>query len=206
MKKILFLFGLLFLVGCNSLSTGSQVIDMNPDNLILAEKDLPSGCNFYLGSKNRVENSVILSEWPVGEGQNYIDKTGRIDGWSVRYFCEKQSENLPNEVDDSVVIFSSNGGARRMIQEFVDYREEEGYREVASHPEIGDQSRVWSMYDVSNTIVTYIVDFSYRNIAHTIRIRGWDTEITMDTALAIARELLSKLEALPTSDEVLFTP
>jgi hypothetical protein len=186
-----------------------RVIDIDPQKLLLEKSDLPLECSYYLpgpGWISPLRNSEIVSEWTVEKGKAYLADTGRIDGWVVYYRCRKESALLPDEIFDNVVIYSSVEGAHVMYAKYLE-RKDDGFLEITDAPKVGDFSIAWIKNNAGGEGKNqYLFDFTYKNILHTVGIWGSEQDVKFELAVSIAQDLLSKLQKLPLSSEVLFRP
>jgi hypothetical protein len=196
-----------------SLTPDVRVIDVDPRELLLQKTDLPVEGKYYLpgpGWISPVRNSEIVSAWTVADGQKYLAETGRIDGWLVYYKRGGSSGTLlPEQIYDNVTIFSTIEGAQLVITRYGDRRITEEDRTEIEVPQIGDVTRAFTKKEVDSgggIRASIMISFSYRNIVHTVMIWGWETEVTMDNAIAVAETLLENLKQMPLSNIVTFTP
>ena len=190
----------------------NKLIDIDPRMLLLQYTDLPNEGNYYLPGEDWTSpqrNSEIISAWTVKKGEDYLAETGRIDGWWVGYKRGKVGVLLPEEVYDSVVIYSKVEGARITVLKHGDkYITEDNYTEITA-PQIGDTNRAFQRLDTNSngeTRVSIAVIFSYQNIYHGILIWGWEKEVALGFAIDVATGLVNTLKQLPLSETVTFRP
>lgn len=190
-----------------------RLIDIDPRKLLLQKSDLPSEGKYYLPNETWTSphrNSEIVSSWGTEKGQAYLAETGRIDGWWISYKRGSSGGVLvPEEVYDNPVLYSSIEGARLVITKYSDRKiTEEKYREI-DVPQIGDIARAFTKSEIDSngrTNAAIYIDFTYRNVLHSINIYGREKEVTLEFAVGIANKLLEGLKLLPLSDTVTFTP
>jgi len=190
-----------------------RLIDIDPRELLLQKSDLPIEGQYFLppgeGWISPSRNAEIVSAWTVKEGQEYLAETGRIDGWYVYYNRGKSGVLMPELYYDNVIIYSSIEGAQVVITKYENRRIiDDDFQEIDA-PLIGDASRAFTKREVNSggeIRVWILVSFSYRNIAHTIGVWGWEKEVSLDFAVTTANKLLDGLKQLPLSNTVTFTP
>lgn len=190
-----------------------RVINVDPRKLLLEKGDLPSEGKYYLPNSSWISphrNSEIISGWGVEEGREYLEKTGRVDGWWAAYARGTRAVLAPEEIYDNVVLYRTHEGALLIISEFSQCRDpENGFTLIEEDLNIGDATNVCidiEMQPSGKNRVWYRIEFLYRNIFHAVIGWGWEEEVTLEFVEGIARVLLSKLEAAPLSDKVTFEP
>jgi hypothetical protein len=170
------------------------VLQMNLKDFLLQKSDLPQGYSLRNQSSGLVTNKDVNYI-----GTDYVEETGRIDGWGVYYSNESQSVS----VSDMINLFETSAGAQLAIKKYyVDYNTQYNFIEEINPPEIGDVTRsfyhrstpVSGKYDPDYYLEIY---FSYRNILHIVSVDGGSDKIDADLVRSIARLLLAKLQASP---------
>ncbi len=190
-----------------------RVIDMNPYDLMLTVKDLPADAKYVLPGPGWISphrNSEVVSGWGVEEGRDYIEKTGRVDGWFVYYFRNTKVVIAPEEMYDNIVMYRTAAGAQLIIDQYSSCKDRDSdFTLVETDFKIGDASNVCirrQMQPSGDYRVWYRIEFSYRNYYHAVHGYGWEKEVRPEYVQQAAVTLLEKLKAAPLSDEVLFTP
>lgn len=190
-----------------------RVIDADPQNFMLKANDLPKEAKYYLPNSSWISphrNSEIVSGWGVDKGREYLEKTGRVDGWVVTYKRGSNTVIAPEEIYDNPVLFRTAEGARLLLTKYSNcVNSESGYTPLKTDLIIGDMTNVcvWhKMQSSGENRVEILVEFSYRNVAHTVGGWGWEKEVEVDYIANVARILLAKLEAAPLSENVTFEP
>ncbi len=90
----------------------TRVIDVNPRKLSTIDGVLPEDGSFYLTDETPHRNSEILSSWGVEEGRQYLEESGRVDGWTTRYTRGTRTVFAPEFVQANAVIYESLDGPR----------------------------------------------------------------------------------------------
>jgi hypothetical protein len=190
-----------------------RVIDGNPEDFLLQREDLPKDAKYYLPGSDWISphrNSEVVSGWGIDKGREYLEKTGRVDGWWVYYDRGTKTVIAPEEVYDNAILFRTAEGARRLISEYGNCSDpESGFTKLDTDLKIGDMTAVCmkrEMQSSGDNRAWYLIEFSYRNFGHTVMGWGWENEVRPEYLQAIAQTLLAKLEAAPLSNEVTFSP
>jgi len=190
-----------------------RVIDTDPAKLLLQRGDLPAESKYYLPNSfwtSPLRNSEIVSGWGVEAGREYLEKTGRVDGWEVSFARGVSTYTAPEEIYDNVVLYKGAEGARLIMAEFgtcVD--PDSDYRPVETDLHIGDATNVCTYREMQSSgeaRVWYRVEFIYRNVYHAVLGWGWEKDVRPEFVEGVARTLLARLEAAPLSKEVTFSP
>ncbi len=83
------------------------------------------------------------------------------------------------------------------------------FRLVESDLLIGDATNVCSFREMQSSgeaRVWYRIEFSYRNVYHAVNGWGWEKDVRPEFVENVARTLAARLEKLPLSDKVTFSP
>jgi hypothetical protein len=190
-----------------------RVIDYDPYRYLLVKDDLPKDARYYLPGPGWISphrNSEVVAGWGVNEGREYLEKTGRVDGWWVWYNRGTQTVIAPEEIYDNVVIYKSIEGAAMVIDQYGNCANPKAdYVEIDTDLQIGDHSRACiyrEMQSNGDNRVWYNLEFTYRNFYHELVGWGWEKDINPEYIWDVAKTLLAKLEAAPLSDTVTFKP
>jgi len=190
-----------------------RVIDADPYTFLLKAEDLPKDAYYYLPNSEWISphrNSEVVGGWGVDEGRAYLAATGRIDGWWVSYERGTRTVIAPEEVYDNPVLFRTTAGAKLVLTQYSTCSDPDTkYIPVQTDLKIGDMTNVCmyrEMQSSGENRVDLLIEFSYRNVYHTVSGWGWEDEVQLDYVAAVARTLLAKLEVMPLSDSVTFEP
>jgi hypothetical protein len=178
-----------------------RVISAQPVTLILQPYDLPFQGNYYLADNKAsgpLHNEEIVHVYQGGKGQRYVDETGRVDGWNVRYKRHGNDNLLPPQMYDEVAMFGTAQGAQKHIREYAAYFLDDKWREGTPLNQVGDATRVFIKQD--GVYVSYLLEFSYRNYVHSLTAYGLQAEVEPAFVELIAFTLLRNLQAAPLAD------
>ena len=143
-------------------------------------------------------------------GRKYLEETGRVDGWIVYYARGTNTVTAPQEVYDNVVLYQSAEGAQLLTAKYGNCEDpEKDWVKLNIDFKIGDTTSaciIREMQSSGKNRVNILIEFTYKNIAHTVSGWGWENEVSIEYVKAVAETLLAKLEAAPLSDVVTFSP
>ena len=192
-----------------------RVIDADPKDFLLERSDLPEEARYYLPNAGWISphrNSEVVSGWGVDEGREYLEKTGRIDGWWVWYKRGTITVIAPEEIYDNIVIYQSIEGAQLVMTDYSNCQgrlADSDWTILETDLQIGDMTIVCTdkeMQSTGDNRVWIRIEFTYRNFYHAVVGWGWEKEVQLEYVANVARILLAKLEAAPLSDKVTFSP
>jgi len=180
------------------MKAGSPIPDIkliltDPLDLLLEINDLPLAGNYYLPNAglSPLRNSEILQNLGAEKGEEYINETGRVDGWIVSFQRGSNTASLPEEVKDSVVFYESVEGAQLSIEKYWNLNRSPDIRQILGPPTVGDLSLAFSL--TKGNRVEYVYYFSYRNYVHTLELKGIESGVTLDLVEQLAGKLFAKL-------------
>ncbi len=172
-----------------------RIIKTDPGELMLFLSDLP-GPGIYgppgSGEIGNEANGQIIQEMGTESGNQYINATGRLDGWWVDYHQRGNNGLYPKEVYDNVIMFQTAAGAQLALTKYSDDINQ-GYTEIQDARKFGDVSRTYIKKDAQD--VWYDIDFTYRNYAHIIECAGPASQVQPQFVEGIADALLNKLKS-----------
>lgn len=184
-----------------------RIIKEDPQKLLLVPEDLPKEAQYFLPNSGWISphrNSEILSGWGVEEGREYLERTGRIDGWWVYYARGSKTITAPEEIYCNVIMYQTAEGARITVDEYnliLSSRDKGRYSFVEDVSiDVGDTNAfMWTkeMQPSGKNKVNYRLEFSYRNYVVALGFYGWEYDVTMEFVEDTARTMLEKLEAAP---------
>jgi hypothetical protein len=188
-----------------------RVIAVEPGDLLLSYDDLPTEANYYLPDPSWISthpNSEVIAGWGEEEGQEYLAKTGRIDGWWVRFYRGADTAIAPEVVYQNIIQYKTAEGAQLTLLDYncILRNECDGYSFVErEYTDLGDVNIGMifkEMQSNGENIVLYYVQSAYRNYVSIIYGWGWEKEVDFNIVEEIARIALEKLKAAPLVDEI----
>lgn len=174
-----------------------RIVTADPKEFLLSVYDLPIGGKYYLPKKGLtpVRNVEIIQSMGSEKGEQFINETGRLDGWTVRYQRGAGNRPLPELIVDTVVMYQTTEGAQLSIEKYATLNLSPDIRKILSPPLTGDLSLALSLTK-GRTVEQYYY-FSYRNYVHKLEVRGLQSEVTLELVGQLAGVLLNKLEYAP---------
>ena len=172
----------------------------DPKEFLLSVYDLPIGGKYYLPKNGLtpLRNREVIQSMGAEKGEQFINETGRLDGWTVRYQRGASNLPLPEQIVDTVVMYQTTEGAQLSIENYATLNLSPAIRKILSPPLTGDLSLALSLTRGS-TVEQYYY-FSYRNYVHRLEVRGLQSEVTLELVGQLAGVLLDKLEYAPLYD------
>ncbi len=186
-----------------------RVIKVDPQTILLQKDDLPPEGKYFLPNAKWISphhNSEIIASWGVEEGQDYLEKTGRVDGWFVSYKRGTSTVNMPEEIYSNPVMYETAAGARLTVTDYnlVIRDPDAGWEYVeGANLDLGDINIVITNKELQSNgknRVRIVIMFAYRNYAVTVRGWGWEGDVTLEFVEAAARKVLDKLMAAELSE------
>jgi len=178
----------------------------NLKEFLVQESDLPPmanyTANFHLPT---LVSNEISSQTMGADGADFLEKTGRIDGWEVDVVFDGDA-NLgitPFILYNQAALYGTIEGAQLAIGKYSDlYVTENGFTETNSPFMKGDVSRAFYLRyqeppESSGYSLKYIIVFSYRNVVVTLQESGLERPIDPIFMADIAQRLLDRLQASP---------
>jgi len=95
-------------------SSDDHVIDVDPHDMLMTLEDLSSEPKYFppdFDSIRQNKNEDVLKSRGMTEGQDYIDRTGRVDGWIATFARGDNTVNAPELIEDTVVLYYTSAGA-----------------------------------------------------------------------------------------------
>lgn len=179
-----------------------RVIKTDSEKLILTTLDLPKDAEYYVPKiisyfSYPDRNSNVIQRMGSEVGKNFIEETGRVDGWYVTYDRGNGAGKYPEEILDHITVFQRASGAELYITKYIESFIYEGYTPVEGAPVIGDMSRTYTYK--KDTQIGYLIVFSYKNVVHDLAEFGVESEVRPDFIENLADILLTKLRDEPLS-------
>jgi hypothetical protein len=188
-----------------------RIIKEDPQNILLKPEDLPKEAQYFLPNSGWISphrNSEIVSGWGVERGREYLERTGRIDGWWVYYARGSKAITAPEEIFCNVIMYQTAEGARITVDEYnpmvAIFRGYDDWNYVEDVTlDVGDTNvLMWTkvMQPSGKNKVTYRLEFSHRNYVVVLEVYGWEYDVTIEFLENTARTMVAKLEAAPLSE------
>jgi len=180
-----------------------RVIDQDPRQFLMEEEDLPSEPNYYLPSSNWISphrNYEVISELGTEVGEEYINRTGRLDGWWVTYRKGASRIQAPDEIYHNIVKYETAAGAKLTVREYNLATRSDEYQILDQGIEFGDANVVMVAEDVlsdGTQQITYRIETAYRNFVSVVVATGSEGEIDFPFVETIARKMIEKLGEAP---------
>ncbi len=170
-----------------------RVIDSNPADLALAESDLPAEGKYRVMGKETgpYTNAEFVNAHP-SFGALYINKTGRLNGWDVRFQRDANDVLLPAWISDRAILFAEAAGAQTHLNDYADLLLEGEWMEEAPPLIVGDAARVFLRE--KSVYREYKMIFAYRNAIHELTAYGLQAEVSPAFVEMIAFRLLRNLQ------------
>lgn len=153
-----------------------RVVDGDPFDFQLKPEDLPKESRYYLPDPSwtgRDSNTEVVQWWTIDEGREYLERTGRIDGWSTSLYRGAEVLEAPLQVYCDVVKYETSDGALISLSEYgltAPIRGQNGYTKVditlsnLQEPyfiyrseKVMDSGEVYSDYAIETTYYNYLV-------------------------------------------------
>ena len=153
--------------------------------LVLSEQDLPAGfASFYSGSQVRLDNQ--------GTVRSDASRYGREGGWIIRLRRSDQTATAgPLVVESRADLFKDSGGAKSDLAAYrvLFSRTSGGDLKNLEVSGVGDETLCITFTQAGGrTLRYYRIAWRYRNATASILVEGFDGELTLADALALARK------------------
>jgi hypothetical protein len=185
-----------------------RIITEEPREFLLEKEDLPKKAQYFLPNSQWISphhNSEIISSWGSIEGREYIERTGRVDGWWVYYARGSDTVFAPQEIFHNIIKYESVEGAQITVNEYnlVTSNRNEEYEFVDRDLDFGDISIAMVAKETQSNgkqRVWYRVETAYRNYVSIIGAWGWEEDMDFVYVENIAKTAVEKLESAPLSN------
>ena len=188
-------------------------IDADPYTFLLKAEDLREDAHYYLPGSDWISphrNYEVVQGKSAEESRAYLDATGRVDGWWVYYYLGTKTVVAPEVIIDNPVLFRTAAGAHLLLTQYSNCTSgEREYVPVQTDLQIGDLTNVCILREMQSSgeyKVMLVIEFSYRNVTHSVAGYGLEKEVKLEYITNVARSLLTKLEIIPLSESVTFEP
>lgn len=176
----------------------ARIIEIGPEEFLLKEEDIPLDAEYYLENPTdiyRYSNSDILSKWDMELGAPYIQKTGRIDGWIVKYLIKDPKEGMPIIISHNVVQYGTVYGSLLSLNQ--NSPENIEWILIDDDYDLGTKSIVYEAkyHSDKSTVIMYKVETVYQNYKSTIIGFGIVDYLELKNILVVAQKAIGKLES-----------
>lgn len=187
-----------------------RVIAVEPKDLLLTVKDLPEDAKYTIPYSNWISphrNSEIFTNWARELGKQYLEETGRIDGWWVFFLRNSTLVRAPEKLYHNIIQDQTHAGAQLTVRKYnyIDSGRFDGWEFFDSHPDIGDVSlaMIWKQLQPDGKYKIEIrIETAYRNYASIVSGYGWEEDVSLEYMIDIANLALAKLEAAPLVEKI----
>lgn len=180
-----------------------RVITIDSKEFLLTKADLPPDAKYHIPNSLWMtphHNSEVLSGWGRERGLEYLDKTGRIDGWVLYFRRGVDTVKAPAEIMHNIIQYKSCDGALLTVTEFSAVQENQEWNLIEDDFPLGDYSRVYKYRRMENTgkySIFYRIETVYRNYVSIVQSYGLEIEYDFEYVVKIAETALKKLEMAP---------
>jgi hypothetical protein len=182
-----------------------RIVTMDPQFFLLRKIDFPKDGKFYLPSFDLISldpNDLIIANWSVTKGTEYVLSTGRVTGWSETYVRGAMAAKYPDHVDISIEKYKTVQGAQLAITKYnyVVAFPEDGWVTIDFAKKVGDISLAEEMKQISKSsyVFTRLIELSYRNIGIRISGFGRDESVSFEFLASLAEKIIRNINAAPT--------
>jgi hypothetical protein len=184
-----------------------RVIAIESEKFMLKVDDLPAESRFYLPNSGWIsphKNYEVISGWGEEKGREYLELSGRIDGWWVFYARGSTSVRAPQEIFHNIIQYKSREGAFITVRDFnritYDRGEAQKYSFIDEDLQLGDLSLAMISKERQpngKNLVWLLIETCYRNYVSVVGGYGWEDEVTLEYMIGIQKLALEKLAAAP---------
>ena len=183
-----------------------RVIIIDSKEFLLEKDDLPANAKYYLPNAGWISphhNSEIISGWGKEEGLEYLERTGRIDGWFAYYKRGSSAVKAPEEIYHNIIQYKTGEGAFLTVTEFSTAARNPDWAILDDDFSLGDKSIICifkEMQPGGEYRVWYRIETAYRNYVSIVAGYGWEKEFDLDYVTMVAELMVDKLSEAPLGD------
>ena len=174
---------------------------------MLQAEDLPQDAKYFLPGSQWISphhNSEIISDMGREEGLEYLEKSGRIDGWWVYFNRGTRTVRAPEIIFHNIIQYKSAEGAQWSVEEH-NYaaQGDPGWDYINQEITLGDVSVAVihkEMQSNGKYRVSIAIDSSYRNYLSRVAGLGSEDDVSLDYIMQVAQVALEMLEAAELSE------
>lgn len=185
-----------------------RIIDGDPYDFALTRDDLPKESQYFLPDSSwtgRHSNNEVIGGWGVDEGQEYLKRTGRIDGWWVELYRGSEILKAPQNFYCNVVEYETTEGAQISLLDYnvIAYPDRASVEYLLAKevfPELGDTRIAYYyeyMADSGEKEIYYNIESTYYNFL--VSCFGWGrkVEVEPDFVANVVKKIIDKMKAAP---------
>lgn len=187
-----------------------RVIDGDPYDFALTRDDLPKESQYFLPDSSwtgRHSNNEVIGGWQADLGQEYLERTGRIDGWWVELYRGSEILKAPQNFYCNVVEYETTKGAQISLLEYnvialpsrstglVDFK-----LAKEEFPDLGDTRIAYYYEEMANSgemHIGYTVEATYYNYLIDCVAYGRKVEVEPDFVANVVQKIIDKMKAVP---------
>lgn len=186
-----------------------QIIDTDPQKMLCLVEDMPKDGSYFLPREwmGINTNTEVIGARGKEEGNEYVNKTGRVTGWWAVYQLSNRSKLLPYQIMCGTYLFKTNAGsdlAQDLYNDPAYNQKEVNWIKVDTLLNIGDKSAIYINRKIDNAgrmNTMYQLNYSYRNMNGTVVIYGFkEEEVSIEIAKEIAQKMMDRIKQLPLVD------
>jgi hypothetical protein len=180
-----------------------RVITIDSKEFLLAKSDLPIDAKYFLPNETWISphhNSEVISGWGNEEGLDYLDKTGRIDGWWVVYKKGVNTVRAPEEIYHNIIQYKTAEGAFLTVTQYQISSRIPEFKIIDDNYPLGDKSVITmrkEMQPSGEYRVNIRIETAFRNYTSVVDGWGWEKEFDQTFVISVAETIIKKLEAAP---------
>lgn len=180
-----------------------RVIKIESKEFLLTKDDLPTEAKYYIpnsGWMSPHHNDEIIQGWGKEKGLEYLDKTGRIDGWWVYFDRGVNTVRAPEEIFHNIIQYKTSEGAYLSLTKYGTRIDDPDYDVINVEVLIGDGTIGYirkTMQSSGEYRTSYIIETSYLNYISVVGGWGWDKDFDLEYVITVAEIAMEKLKAAP---------
>ena len=184
-----------------------RVIELGPEVFYLQKDDLPQDAKYFLPNStwsSPHRNAEVISGWGRDEGLDYLEKTGRIDGWVIYFARGTMTVRAPEQIFHNIVQYNTGNGPQLSL-DIVTPGHDPRWVVIDDDYDLGDRtmiSKLREMQPSGEYKVHYLVETAYRNYQSRVGAWGWEKEFDLEYVINLAEIALNKLMEAPLVDAI----
>lgn len=181
----------------------TRVITMDSRDFLMTKDDIPPEGQYILPNSGWISvlsNDDIIRAWGREKGLEYLDKSGRIFGWSVDYYRTSKTVRAPEQIWHNVIQYKTAEGAIYIIDENSTVEHLDGFSVYDENYALGDKTKIYQVKQLQSNgeYRKYnVCETAYRNYVSIVGGWGWEKEYDLDFVIGLAETMLAKLQSAP---------
>lgn len=183
-----------------------RIIKDDPKKFLLESDDLPPEAGYFIPRSDWMSphhNSEIIDGWGREKGMEYLEKTGRIDGWFVQFSRGSDTVRAPLIIYHNIIQYETIEGANITVEEYNrakrDLAGSLDWEEVKRTPKVEGQLNLSFLYKELDSsgkyVVWYCVESQYQNYVSILCGSGFEEDVQYDYVEEIANIAIEKLKS-----------